>query len=132
MVIMQYLLVMSARQKHRDDRVWILKCRFSATILVMGLVACTEAATVTGIAYYRERIALPPDAVFEAVLSNSSIADVVVVPIGQIKIENMPGIPIEFAIPYDPNQIDERFSYSVRATIRVDDQLWVRSLLNSR
>ncbi len=84
-------------------------------ILLLNLAACSEAATVTGSAYYRERIALPPIATFEASLFNCSIADTIVTPIGQVKIENMTGVPIEFSIPYDPLQIDERLCYSVRA-----------------
>lgn len=98
--------------------------RFSAGMLIMSLMTCSEAATVTGNADYQERIALPPNAVFEAVLSNSSIADVITTPIGQVKIENLTSVPIEFAITYDPEQIDERLNYSVRAMIWVGDRLW--------
>lgn len=93
-------------------------------ILLLNLAACSETATVTGSAYYRERIALPPIATFEALLFNCSIADTIVTPIGQVIIENMTGVPIEFSIPYDPLQIDDRLCYSVRATIRVEDRLW--------
>jgi len=93
-------------------------------ILLLNLAACSEAATVTGSAYYRERIALPPSASFEASLFNCSIADTIVTPVGQVTIYNMAGVPVEFSIPYDPQQIDARMCYSVRAAISVGGQLW--------
>ena len=92
--------------------------------MAVSLVNCSEAANVTGSAYYRERMALPPEAVFEAVLLDVSKADVLATVMGRVVIDDIKGIPLEFVIPYDPDQIDQRMSYSVRGTIRVEDQLW--------
>ena len=79
---------------------------------------------VTGSATYRERIALPPDAVFEAVLEDVSLADAPARRIGQVRIQSLDAVPVQFEIPYDPGRIEPRLSYSVRATIRVDGRLW--------
>ena len=92
--------------------------------MAVSLVNCSEAANVTGSAYYRERMALPPEAVFEAVLLDVSKADVLATVMGRVVIDDIKGIPLEFVIPYDPDQIEQRMSYSVRATIRVEGQLW--------
>jgi heat shock protein HslJ len=79
---------------------------------------------ITGSASYRERIALPPDAVFEAVLEDVSKADVPAERIGEVRIQSLDSVPVQFEIPYHPGRIDARFSYSVRATIRVGGRLW--------
>jgi len=93
-------------------------------ILAVGLMNCSQAASVTGSVHYRERMALPPNAVFEAVLLDVSRADVRATVLGRVITDDIKGIPIEFVIPYDPDQVDQRMSYSVRATIRVEGQLW--------
>jgi len=88
-------------------------------------VAARQAdAKISGIATYRERIALPPGAVFEAVLEDVSKADAIAERIGEVRIQTLHAVPIQFEIPYDPARIDPRFSYSVRATIRVGGRLW--------
>jgi len=79
---------------------------------------------ITVSATYRERIALPPGAEFEAVLEDVSLADVAAKRMGEVRIRSLDGVPVHFEIPYDPGRIDSRFSYTVRATIRVDGQLW--------
>ena len=83
-----------------------------------------NAAAVTGTAFYRQRIAMPEGAVFEAVLLDVSRMDVAATTIGSTRIENPGNVPIAFEIAYDPTKIDERMSYSVRATIHVGDRLW--------
>jgi putative lipoprotein len=86
-----------------------------------GSDATAEKAAVTGTAMYRERIMLPPTAVFEATLEDISRQDVAATVLGKVRIDG-PG-PYEFSIPYDPVQIDERMSYSVRGRLSVDEQL---------
>ena len=81
-------------------------------------------AKVSGSATYRERIALPPGAIFEAVLEDVSLADVAAKRMGEVRIRSIDGVPVQFEISYDPGRIDARFSYSVRASIRVDGRLW--------
>lgn len=80
-------------------------------------------AKVTGNATYRERIALTPDAVFEATLYDVSRADAAAVVIGRKRIENPGQVPIRFEIPYDTRRIVEKNTYVVRATIHDRDRL---------
>ena len=89
----------------------------------MNVIAGSDVETIEGSATYRERIALPPDAVFEAVLEDSSLADALAIRMGEMQIES-PGVPLQFAIPYDPGMMQKGHSYTVRATIRVEGKLW--------
>ena len=84
-------------------------------------------ASVTGTALYRERIALPEDAVFEAVLEDTSLADAPAVRIGTYKKEHPGNPPFRFSIQYDPAKIVETHTYSVRASITVDGKLMFTS-----
>ncbi len=92
--------------------------------VVAGCAAGAPApsANVSGTATYRERIALPPNAVFEATLEDVSRADAPAVVLGRTGIESA-RVPVEFTIAYDPARIDARHRYVVRAGIRVDGRL---------
>ena len=92
-----------------------------ATSLV-GLQVQPQAA-VTGSATYRERIVLPPAAIFEAVLEDVSRADVAAEEIGRVRLEKSGMPPFRFSIPYDRSRIKPDRSYSVRARILVDGRL---------
>lgn len=94
--------------------------------------ACTAAAppqnagmqSIEGTATYRERIALPPNAEFEAVLQDVSRADAPATEVARTSLPNAPNPPISFRIPYDAARIDPAHSYAIRASIRVDGALW--------
>jgi putative lipoprotein len=108
-------------------------------VLLSGLVACNSGVSgdptpkgdetsanlsqVTGTLMYRERMALPPDAVAEVWLLDTSIADVPAVEIAYQRIEGPGNPPIPFVLEYDAQQIKEGMQYSVRATIRHAGQL---------
>ena len=78
---------------------------------------------VTGTATYRERIALPPKAVFEATLEDVSRPDSLAILIGRTRVETPGQPPFRFSIDYEPARIVENRTYSVRARIRVDGKL---------
>ncbi|HMN47081.1 MAG TPA: YbaY family lipoprotein [Povalibacter sp.] len=80
-------------------------------------------STLSGSATYRERMALPPSAVFEVTLEDVSRADAPAEVIGRTRIESPGNPPIRFAIPYDPAKVSERHRYVVRARITVDGTL---------
>ena len=80
-------------------------------------------ATVTGTVIYRERIALPPDAVLRVQLRDVSLMDVAAVVIAEQVITPAHALPIPFVLHYDPNEIDERMTYSVFASIRSGERL---------
>lgn len=76
-----------------------------------------------GTATYRERIALPPDAVLEVTVEDVSLADAAAQEIASVRIEGPGNPPFSFEIAYDPALVEERQTYAVRAAIRVDGQL---------
>jgi uncharacterized lipoprotein YbaY/heat shock protein HslJ/uncharacterized lipoprotein NlpE involved in copper resistance len=98
--------------------------RAFALVLVMGTgIPAATAETLTGIAHIRERIALPPDAVFEAVIEDVARADAPATRLAGTMIEGPGEAPIGFSIEYDPSALDPRAIYSLRATIRHDGRL---------
>jgi putative lipoprotein len=72
---------------------------------------------IEGTATYRERIALPPDAVFDAVLEDVSRADVAAPTLGEARIDQPGNPPVHFTIQYDPTQIRPDHIYAVRVRI---------------
>ena len=59
-------------------------------------------ARLTGTATYRERIALPADAVFEATLEDVTRADAPAEVIGRTRMDSPGNPPFKFEIAYDP------------------------------
>jgi uncharacterized lipoprotein YbaY/heat shock protein HslJ len=74
-------------------------------------------------ALYRERMAMPPGAVFEARIENVSRADAPSVTIGSVRVEDAGNPPYRVEIPYNPAVIDDRFTYAVRASLTLDGRL---------
>ncbi len=97
-------------------------CRIRLAVLIA--LACVPtlaaAAEISGTALYRERMALPANAVFEATLEDVTRADAPATIVGQARIVRPPAPPIEFRIPFDRADIDARHRYVVRARITVD------------
>ena len=108
--------------------------RFAAVVMVAGLLACdstTSTSTspspdgkVTGTITYRERIALPPEAVVEVRLSDVSLQDVASTLIGKSIITEPGQVPIPFEVSYFTSVIDQRHTYAVSARITVGNDLW--------
>ena len=92
-------------------------------ILLISSIAQPVTAQLKGTASYRERVALTPDAVFEAMLEDVSRADAQAIVIGSVRIDKPAQVPIRFEIPYDPARIDQSHSYSVRGRIARGSQL---------
>jgi uncharacterized lipoprotein YbaY/heat shock protein HslJ len=94
------------------------------------LVGCAQpggaASSVIGSATYRERIALPPQAVFEATLEEVSRADAPALVVASTRVPS-PKVPIVFSIGYDPARIEANRRYVVRGRITLDGQLMFTS-----
>ena len=83
----------------------------------------TSAASVTGTVSYPGSAALPPGAELTVRLEDVSRADAPSVTIAERVIANPGQSPIRFEIGYDPADIDDRFDYSIQATITHGDTL---------
>jgi uncharacterized lipoprotein YbaY len=100
---------------------------YGVLLCVMGLASARGAdpqPVVRGTAFYRERIALPPEAVFEAVLADVSRVGALADVLGRVRLESPGQVPIRFEIPYDPARVDETYLHGVRASITVGGRLW--------
>jgi uncharacterized lipoprotein YbaY/heat shock protein HslJ/uncharacterized lipoprotein NlpE involved in copper resistance len=99
-----------------------------ARLLVSFGMACTAfgttwAGTLQGTAIYRERIALPPDAVFEAELQDVSKADAPALVLGRARLDPAGQSPFRFEIAYDDGAVQMGHRYAVRAHIKQMDGL---------
>jgi putative lipoprotein len=85
--------------------------------------AAVDMKELTGTVSYRERIALPPDAVVDVRLDDVSGKDGAAIVISEVTFEPRRQVPIPFTLEYPPYAIDDRNTYAVRATIRRGDTL---------
>ena len=119
------------------------RMREGALLFTLGLFGCTKqvpppdprvtpavipapspGSIVRGTATYRERIAMPSDAVFEATLEDVSRADAPAEVISRIRVPSPGNPPIAFEIRYDPARIVPGNRYAVRARVLVKEQLF--------
>lgn len=99
---------------------------FVRSLICSALVLAAAPAfaqSVSGSAFYRERIALPPDAVFEATLEDVSRADAPAVVLGSSRLEPAGQPPFRFKIAYEISQVQPGHRYSVRARVTRDGSL---------
>lgn len=82
-----------------------------------------HAGTVNGSATYRERIALPPGATFEAIIEDSSRADAPAMVLGRFGPVPAGSPPFAFQIEYDDAAIVPGHRYGVRASVRHEGRL---------
>ena len=107
-----------------DIRVSIRSVPRIALVGLLTLSASTAMAqSIQGTATYRERMALPPAAVFEAALEDVSRADAPAETIARTRVASPGNPPIAFTIAYDPARIVADHRYVVRARILLDDKL---------
>jgi uncharacterized lipoprotein YbaY len=95
----------------------------TTVLAAVTLQAPAQAGTLSGTASYRERIALPPDAVFEAVLIDAAIADAPARELGRVRLQPAGQPPFRFSIPYRDSDVWPGGRYTVRATVRQGDRL---------
>ena len=93
----------------------------SVRALAMSLVCVASVhgsagAQISGTATFRERIALPAEAVFDATLEDVSQPESPAIVIGRARIRG-PRTPIRFQIPFNAARIDPGHRYAVRARI---------------
>lgn len=96
---------------------------FIGLLAVPGVPAAAE-QVLHGEVLYRERIALPPNAVLSVQLADVSLADAPAAIVGEQKIDPAGQVPIKFEIKFDPSVIRTSMTYALQARITVDDKLW--------
>jgi uncharacterized lipoprotein YbaY/uncharacterized lipoprotein NlpE involved in copper resistance len=89
----------------------------ACTILGCVPVGTAWCGTLQGSATYRERMLLPPDAVFEATLQDISRADAPARVIDRVRLDPAGQPPFRFELVYDDAAITPGRRYAVRATV---------------
>lgn len=84
-------------------------------------------AVVTGVALSRERVVLPPEAVFEATLLDVSQPDAPPVVLGRQRREPAGQPPYAVAIPYPSSRFVPKGRYEVRAAVTLEGRLLLAS-----
>lgn len=85
-------------------------------------------ATLSGSVAYRQRIALPPGAVLAVELADVSRADApATVLAASMTLAGGRQVPLPFTLVYNPELVEDRFTYAVSARILIDGQLAWRS-----
>lgn len=92
-------------------------------LMMPGAIAAEE-VVISGEVSYRERIALPPNAVLTVRLMDVSLADAPEAVVAEQKIEPAGQVPIKFEIKLDPAVVRPNVNYALQARITVDDSLW--------
>ena len=105
-------------------------------IAMLALSACSlfesgssEACetSVSGSISYNQRIALPEDAVVTVKIEDTSLDDEPAETIGEQVITNPGQVPIDYEVCYDPADIEEGHTYSMR--VRIEDSagnlMWI-------
>jgi putative lipoprotein len=100
---------------------------FGLVPLVVGVLAVPEMTsaaerTVAGEVVYRERIALPPDALLVVELADVSLVDAPIV-IAKRRVAPAGNVPIKFEIGFDRKAIQQGRTYALQARIAVGERL---------
>ena len=75
--------------------------------------------TLSGTVTYRERMALPVNALITVRLQDISRQDVPALLLAETSLSAQgKSVPIAWTLEYDPDQVQERLTYAVRAEIR--------------
>lgn len=84
---------------------------------------------VTGTVTYRQRIALPDNAIVEVKLQEVSRLDAPAVTIAEQTIPTEgQQVPFAFTLDYNPSQINPRYTYAIQARITVNGELqWINT-----
>lgn len=100
--------------------------RATLALLASSLGACAmppaaDTITITGTATYRERMALPPGAVFEVSVRDVSLMDAPSVVMASLR-RPIHSVPQSFSLAIERRRLDPRARYSVHASIRSADE----------
>ena len=91
--------------------------------LALTLVACGDRNAVTGTITFDGDQTIPAGAVMEVELRDVSYLDAPAPLIASQIIEDPGRFPVDFSVPYEPDDIDPRAVYGLQVSITLDDRL---------
>ncbi|QYJ76709.1 MULTISPECIES: YbaY family lipoprotein [Shewanella] len=106
---------------------WLLSVALPMAALVgaVGLGGCASSADdveISGSVWFRERIALPVDAVLTVQVQDVSRMDVAAEVLGELKVP-VTAVPKDFALRFKPDTFKQGHTYAVGARITQGDKL---------
>jgi len=108
-----------------------LKLLLPLVLFALVIAACSSddggEDCVTGAVTYKQRIALPEDAVVQVQIQDTSLADAPAKVIGEQTIESPGQVPIPYEVCYDSSQIEDNHTYTMSARISDSEGnlLWI-------
>lgn len=103
--------------------------RLASTIILISALALVVAVcggernAVTGTITFGGDLAIPAGAVLTVEVRDVSLQDASSILIASRTIEDPGRFPIEFAVPYEPDDIDPRATYGLQVRITINDRL---------
>jgi putative lipoprotein len=100
--------------------------RITAVVWTLAFMLCAmpaAAGVLSGEVFYRERVALPPNAVLEISLVDVTRPGGLGELVASVQVRPNRQVPIPFEIRYGEDDVDPRRSYAVRANIVADGRL---------
>ncbi len=103
--------------KINSKKIWEFPIVFILILLSLSLASCNAKGEVTGTVIYRQRIALPPDAVLSVQIQDVSIADAPATVIGEQILKEPGQVPISYTVDYRYRDIEDSHRYAMQARI---------------
>lgn len=94
-----------------------------AALLTTAMARKPATAVLSGTVYYRERMALPPEAMVQVQLADVSRADAPAQVIAETQVPAGPGTPTSWSLEYPTALIEAGHSYALSARITVGTEL---------
>ena len=114
--------------------------RIVAVLALLAMTSLSRAAwaagaappQITGSVTYRQRIALPPNAILRVQVQDVSRQDAAATTLAEATMRTGgKQVPLSFAVAYEESAVDPKHTYSVRATISSGDELlWTSTTSN--
>ncbi|HEV7703479.1 MAG TPA: YbaY family lipoprotein [Gemmatimonadaceae bacterium] len=108
----------------------VMSCRVTMAAMMIGavaaIVACahpagsssSDGATLTGTVAYRERVALPPDAIVDVSITDATVQEVEARVVARSTVPSQgKQVPLPFSLHYDAGKLDKTHLYTVLARI---------------
>ena len=111
----------------RSARSWTtpyVRCAVALiAFVILALGACGDGNAVTGTITFDGEPSIPEGADLTVQLRDVSYQDAPAPLISSQTIEDPGSFPVDFAVPYDPNAIDDLATYGPQVSVTLDDRL---------
>jgi uncharacterized lipoprotein YbaY len=107
-------------ERHADNNGWVralVQDNRNGRLMNLPIQLDGRSSTISGTITYRDRSALPRDAVATVELREQVRSDLRPITVARQTITGIRSVPIQFALDYDPTQVDNRGTYVLHASI---------------